>query len=100
MSYLTTASAENALAESYTFKSRIRQAMTDIALDVSAEVTTTVNHVNRVQFARMVLLNDLPNVVAGFARAIPVDGLTGHDATDSALRSRIVQLWDAFSGVA
>ena len=84
------------------FRQRVEMALCNAAVSIQSEATTTANHTNRANYAKLVL-NNPTNYSSLFAEAI-----CGYDATltvqnlstitDAAIQSGVSAVWNALAG--
>lgn len=79
------------------FMQRVSMAMTAAAISIANEATGTVNHVNRVGLAKLVLDNP-SQWSAPFAQACAAEGLD-QTSTDAAINGMMGAIWNGLAGV-
>lgn len=94
MSYLS----QYALALDSTFQQRVLVAMETAATQVQAEISTTVNHINRANYAKLVLSSPQAYIVPVCEAVITNAAITGA-SLDSDIQFAVNSLWSALAGV-
>jgi hypothetical protein len=87
-----------ALAKDAIFQIRVRVAMLIAATSVQSELNTVVNHVNRSNYAKLVL-NDPDLYLYPFAQAITTNAAITAASLDSDIQFQANAVWNALAGV-
>lgn len=86
-----------AVAVTTAFANKVGQAMIAAAIAVQAEAGNTANHVNRANFAALVL-RDPGNYQSAFARACVTNAAITGASSDNDIQFTVNGHWNAFSG--
>jgi hypothetical protein len=86
-----------AAAQDTTFQNLIQAAIVQQAIAITSELTTVVNHPNRVRLATNILLS--PNTyISDFAQAVASQAVD-KTATDAVILTTVSAVWNAIAGV-
>lgn len=85
------------LSQDSVFKNRVRVAMLTGATNVQAEATSTTNHTNRSNYAKLVL-NDPDSYINAFCEAVTTNAGIVSSSLDSDIQFTVNSLWNDLSG--
>ncbi|MCA1685081.1 MAG: hypothetical protein LC745_03685 [Planctomycetia bacterium] len=85
------------LSDDTVFRKRVRIAMLTAAANVQAEATSTANHTNRANYAKLVL-NAPDAYIAAFSQATCTNAAITSTSLDGDLQFEVNSIWNAMAG--